>query len=271
MIIRTSRPNWLTSTWLAWLLSTLFTMPLSAYAGCSASDDPISTDRPSTANSSATIPKGSLQLENGMTETHDQSIWTIDLPETRMRVGLADCTEVLVDFPDYYRSNVASGSNGASNGTSNIGTAIKHQFPDWVNGFTFSGTLGVFLDTGNSALAGAGPNPYAQSPWSYDLGSSWSVNGMFGILTQRHALNSNSICESTLYLDRSINDKSDMFIEYGINEQKGTTSIGTWGVGGSYRFMPMQQVDFKLGSGVNNAAPSFYLSIGYSVRFNRLF
>ncbi len=265
MINRVRRNTLLTST--RWVWPTLLLIPFSVSAGCLSADDPISTDRPSVANTSDTVPKGSVQLEGGVTETRNQGIWTIDLPETRMRVGVTDCTEILADFPDYYRSS----TTGANQGTTNPGLAIKHQFPDWVDGLTLLGTIGVLLDTGDAAIAGAGSNAYAQVPWSYDFGNSWSINGMFSTLEQRHAPNTNSIYVSTLYLDRVVNDKSDMFVEFANNDQKEVASVNTWGLGGAYRITQMQQFDFKVGSGLNKAGPGFYMTIGYSVRLNRLF
>jgi hypothetical protein len=202
-----------------------------------------------------------------MTTTRDPGESIYDAPETRLRIGLANCTELLVDLPNYYHANMLGGIDGASN----LGPAIKHQFPDWITGLTLSSTVGVFLNTGNPAIAGSGPNPYAQLPWSYDLGNDWSINGMFGALQQRHEINNNTIYQSTFYLDHGLNDKSDIFIEYVNNYQQNIVASNTIGVGGSYRFMPHQQVDFKLGSGWNNATPNFYFSIGYSLRFDRVF
>lgn len=72
----------------------------SAHAGCSSADDAISTDRPSTANPATTIPSGSIQIENGMTGSHSQGVSIFDLPESRVRVGLTECTEFLLDLPD---------------------------------------------------------------------------------------------------------------------------------------------------------------------------
>jgi hypothetical protein len=135
----------------------------------------------------------------------------------------------------------------------------------------FSGTIGVFLNTGDSAIAGAGPNLYAQLPWSYDLGNNWSVNGMFGAVGQHHTVNTNNVYQTTVYLDHGINDKSDLFIEYVNNSQQNSTLTDTWGIGGSYRFLRHQQVDIKVGSSLNNAPSSYYFSVGYSLRFDRLF
>src|SRR4051794_20504727 len=71
---------------------------------------PISTDRPQVANSSAIVPCGSLQFENGMQETSSGGQQSYDLPETLMRYGLANKTELRLATPDYFfNANSASG------------------------------------------------------------------------------------------------------------------------------------------------------------------
>ena len=46
----------------------------------SISDVPITTDRPSIANSSVVVPKGVFQVENGLLVTDTQGQYTLDLP-----------------------------------------------------------------------------------------------------------------------------------------------------------------------------------------------
>ena len=41
--------------------------------------------------------------------------------------------------------------------------------------------------------------------------------------------------------------------------------------GGGYRITNTQQIDFHVGIGLNDNAPSYVFGIGYSFRFDRLF
>src|ERR1700722_7902313 len=64
-------------------------------------DPEIITDRPDVTESSVVVPKGSLQLENGLTWTNDHGQRTLDLSETLIRFGLSDRTELRIVAPNY--------------------------------------------------------------------------------------------------------------------------------------------------------------------------
>ena len=238
-----------------------------AWAGCPVADDTIVTDRPTVANSSSVVPMGSLQLENGIQVSRGQGATTTDLPETRTRLGLGGCTELLVDWPDYTHAAVTHGVDG----TTNIGPAVKHQFQDLPDGLTLSGTVGSFLNTGDKSIAGRGPAPYVQMPWSYDLGDGWSANGMFSETFYPREANSNPDQQTSIYMDKTVGEKSDLFVEF-INDYKlGTGPLNRIDVGGSYRCTPTHQIDLKVGAGLNGASPDWYVTLGYSFRFDQLF
>src|SRR5215472_6313140 len=60
----------------------------------------IETDRPDVTP--YTVPKGSLQLENGMAWTIDESGHAFDLTESLLRVSVGDKTEFRIGIPDYF-------------------------------------------------------------------------------------------------------------------------------------------------------------------------
>jgi hypothetical protein len=61
---------------------------------------PIATDRPQITSSSIVVPCGSLQFENGFQETSNGGQRTFDLPETAVRIGIANKTELRFAAPD---------------------------------------------------------------------------------------------------------------------------------------------------------------------------
>jgi hypothetical protein len=91
---------------------------------CPTAKDEIATDRPDATNSSLVVPVGSLQSENGINLSERDGGRAIDGTNTRWRLGVAPCLELLVDLPSYtgtYRgvgssgfSDVPRGSNGRS-------------------------------------------------------------------------------------------------------------------------------------------------------------
>jgi len=73
------------------------------------SESTISTDRPSVANSSVVVPRGDFQAENGLLVTNTQGQYVLDLPETALRFGLLDKTELRLAVPDYFETLSMSG------------------------------------------------------------------------------------------------------------------------------------------------------------------
>ncbi len=59
----------------------------------------ISTDHPSIANSSVVVRKGDIQGENGMLTSNAQGDYTLDFPETALRFGLLNKTELRLSAP----------------------------------------------------------------------------------------------------------------------------------------------------------------------------
>src|SRR6202012_3036738 len=80
--------------------------------GCPTAASEIDTDRPDTTNSSETVPAGSLQLENGINIADWPNGPRLDGTSRRIRLGLVDCGEVLVDLPDYRFSPKSGGVRG---------------------------------------------------------------------------------------------------------------------------------------------------------------
>src|SRR6266852_8266607 len=70
--------------------------------GCPAAKDQIATDRPDVTNSSLVVPAGSLQSENGVNVSARDGGRFVDGTNTRLRAGIANCLELLVDVPTYF-------------------------------------------------------------------------------------------------------------------------------------------------------------------------
>src|ERR1700675_2068319 len=83
-----------------------------ANEGCPQSTAEIATDRPDVTNSSLVVPAGSLQNENGVNLTVRDGGRTIDGTNSRWRLGVAPCLELLVDMPTYFANIRAPGSSG---------------------------------------------------------------------------------------------------------------------------------------------------------------
>src|ERR1700759_2637598 len=90
---------------------------------CPSAKDEIATDRPDTTNSSIVVPVGSLQNENGVNFTMLDDGRTTGGTNSRWRIGVAPCLELLVDLPTY----VAPLQESTSRGFTDVSPALKWQ------------------------------------------------------------------------------------------------------------------------------------------------
>ena len=251
----------------------LFVAALIAYASAAFAADPcpttsseIDTDRPDVTNSSRVVPYGSLQAENGIDWTVRQGSNVISGTERRLRLGVAQCTEVLADVPTYFYS-----LNGrASSGFSDLIVSIKYELPV-PYGFHLSATGGLGFPTGASKISSHGYDPYIQFPWSHRIDDDWSLHGMFTVtwFTSRHA--TNPTFEPTLSLERDLGPTHELFVEYVGDYPDQARPAQILDGGGSWRVTRLQQLDFHVGFGLNNSSPDHFFGIGYSFRLDGLF
>jgi hypothetical protein len=234
--------------------------------GCPTSASEISTDRPDVTNSSRVVPYGSLQAENGVDWTVRQGSNVVSGSETRLRLGVAHCTEVLADVPTYFYS-----LNGrASSGFSDFVVSIKRELPVPF-GFHLSATGGLGFPTGASKISSHGYDPYVQFPWSRRLSDDWSLHGMFTVtfFTRQHT--DKPTFEPTLSLERDLAPTRDLFLEYVGDYPNHARPSQILDGGGSWRMTRLQQLDFHAGFGLNSSSPDHFFGIGYSFRLDGLF
>ena len=236
-------------------------------ATCPTPMDAITTDRPDVTNSSLVVPTGSLQAENGVNivgQGHSQSL---DATNTRLRLGAAECLEILFDVPTYFarlRGQSPSGFSGAT-------PAIKRQLDFLPAGFTLSATAGLGLPTGDRPLGGNGYGPYLQFPWARDLPHGWGVSGMVTEFFHTREAARNAVTEATFVVSREMTPDVELFVEYVGEYPARARASHLINSGALYRVTPTQQIDFHTGGGVSDNAPDYFFGLGYSIRWDGLF
>ena len=234
---------------------------------CSNSQTDIATDRPDVTNSSLVVPRGSLQLENGINWTVRQDATVLDGPNSRLRIGVAQCIEVLFDLPDYFHS--LRGRTTA--GYSDFSPAIKRQFGHLPGDVELSATVGLEIPTGTARIAGSGYGAYVQFPWSKEIGGGWGLSGMFTAFLLPGEPASNPTLEPTFAIERQVGSRADFFVEYVADHPRRGVASQIFDWGGAFRITPTQQIDVRSGVGLNRAAPDHLFGIGYSFRFDNVF
>jgi hypothetical protein len=258
--------------WTVRLLSGLFVAaclgsPAAAADGCPHSGSEIATDRPDVTNSSLVVPAGSLQVENGVNVTGRDGARTLDGTNSRLRLGLAPCLELLVDLPTYF----ATVRGQAGSGFTNVTPAVKWQLGPLPGDINLSATAGVGLPTGTPRIAGPGAQPYLQFPWSRELGGGWGISGMLTAFFFPSGPESKFAAEPTFVIEKKVGDRAAVFVEYvgDYRDHAGASQLLNTGV--VYRLTPTQQVDVHVAFGLNRNAPDTIFGMGYSFRFDGLF
>ena len=249
------------------LALTGFNASVAAAEGCPTSKDEIATDRPDVTNSSLVVPTGSFQSENGINLSRRDGATYFDGTNSRLRLGVAPCLEVLVDVPDYFAVLSGEGPSGATDVT----PAIKWQISPVPGKIDLSAVVGAGLPTGTPSIVGRGVEPYLQFPWSWKLGGGWSVNGMdTAFFFPSEPVNKLTI-ETTVSFEKEIGEHADVFIEYvGDYPEHGPSPIFL-NSGGAYRLTKTEQLDFHLAVGLDKSAPEYIFGLGYSFRVDGLF
>lgn len=250
------------------LLAMASIVPIDARADtCPTAKDEIATDRPDVTNSSLVVPVGSLQSENGVNLSGRDGGRAIDGTNTRLRLGVAPCLELLLDVPTYFANIRRPGSSGFSN----VAPAAKWQISPIPGKIDLSVVFGVALPTGAVDIAGRGAQPYLQMPWSWELHDGWGLSGMLTEFFRPADLNTKRITEATFVIEKKVTDRASLFVEYVGDYPENAGPSQLLNSGGVYRLSPTQQVDFHFAFGLNHNAPSYIVGVGYSFRFDGVF
>src|SRR3984957_10885735 len=251
----------------ALVCATLIFVPTNTHAddGCPTRKDAINTDRPGVTNSSVVVPYGSFQVESGIDWSVTGGSNLLTGSETRMRLGVAHCTEFLIDVPSY----VGSINGPHPSGFNNVLVSAKRQLPIPF-GFDMSATAGLGFPSGYHKMSGRGYKPYIQAPRSHDLPYGWSAAGMFTMTWFPSQSEKNPTFGPTFTLGRQFGPSANMAVEYGgnFNHQRPTHVLDTLG---QWRFTNTQQLDFQAGFGLNSSSVDHFFGIGYSFRLDGLF
>ncbi len=223
----------------------------------------IITDRPDITESSIVIPKGSLQLENGLTWTNDHGQQTLDLSETLLRFGVFDRTELRIVVPNY-----VAGLTGPTSASSfgDVAVGVKQQLGPLRGGFDLS----VIVALSMPRISSHGVDPFVKFPWSKDLKEGWSIGGMQSLFWYTEDGRRNLTWEPTFYFEKQITKTWDGFAEYGgdFAQWGGSKHVAHFGT--AYKITPKNQVDFHFGFGLSHATPSRFFAVGYSFRIDKL-
>ena len=221
----------------------------------------LSTDRPSIADWSPVVPRGALQIESGLQATDNTGQWTLDLPETLVRYGLIENTELRLAVPNYFLHQPVAGST--TSGFGDLGIGVKQQLGT-LAGFNLLLIPLLTLPTGARGISSGGYDPGLQLPWARSLTSDWTVAGQLAAYWPTEDGSRNYTTELTVLIDRQLRVPWDAFIEYAADIPRRGGSRQLLHAGTAYKLAPHHQIDFHVAVGLTHAAPRGFVGVGYS-------
>ena len=137
-----------------------FGVSAAAAEQCPTRKNEIATDRPDVTNSSLVVPTGSFQSENGINLSRRDGASYLDGTNSRLRLGVAPCLEVLVDVPNYFAVLNGEGSSGATD----VIPAIKWQMSPLPGKIDLSAVVGGGIADWNPEYRRTGPRAVCAVP-----------------------------------------------------------------------------------------------------------
>jgi hypothetical protein len=252
--------------WPVLLIGGRFIPAASAQApDASSASAPIATDRPAVTDSSAVVPNGVFQAENGVLDTDNQGRRTFDFSETLIRFGIAPGTELRFTAPDYYQNSMTAA--GPRSGFGDLAAGIKQQLCSVPGGFEVAAVVSLSFPTGAAAISSHGYDPSFQLPWSHPLSSNWTAAGMLSVYVPTVNGSHMVVGEATFLVDRQLTKAWDAFAEYAGDFPQAGGPRHLLHFGTAYKIAPQQQLDLHVGVALSAAAVDRFVGIGYSFRF----
>jgi hypothetical protein len=226
----------------------------------------ISTDRPQVTNASTVVPCGSLQFENGFEQIGSGGRQGFDAPETSVRFGITNKTELRLGVPNYlFHDNTGA---AFANGASDLLLGFKQQLGP-THEFDVSLIPSVSIPVGANAISSHGYDPSLQVPWSRSLTKVWTLAGQLSLLAPTSGRR-NVTGQASMYFDRALGSVWDAYVEYSGEFQQRGGPQHTLDFGTAYKISTHQQLDLHCNFGFAATVPSHAVGIGYSVRFQAI-
>ncbi len=231
---------------------------------------PIATSRPSFTDTATTVPRGSLQVENGATYTDSRGggrSWTV--PETMIRLGLTNNTEFRFLPPDYIHLHQAGQGQLASNfGDMAIGLSHHRALPGKID-LALIPVLN--LPTGANNVSANAVDPQFRLAASRKLTPKFTLGSQFDV--HWHARRDAPAAVTftpTVITSYRFTKRLSGFVEYaGVIPTEGRT-VQFIQSGLLCALSPRQQVDVRLATGLNGNSPNILVGFGYSFRLDHL-
>lgn len=239
--------------------------------GWSGIDDSLVTDRPDFTESTSTVPRGHFQIEGGTTLTRVEDVDATTFGELLVRIGTGERWETRLGLGSYARVETPLDE---FSGIEDPSIGIKVRFTD-EPGDLGPGQPAAALIVATSIPAG--DEDLTDDEWVPEakLALAWELTPRFSLssnLNYAYLVDGDDRLHqlgATLSGGMSITDRLGAYLEwFGFSEETEDGPSTHYVNGGiTYQINNDLQVDARVGTGLNDADPDWFVGVGGAVRF----
>ena len=223
------------------------------------------TDRPDFTESAVVVPRGSFQVEGGLTwERSADDIRTASGPELLIRWGLIRRMELRIGLPDYV--DLRNNENESGFGDSSIGT--KLELGPIGGGWGLASIVSVSLPTGDAGFSSDDWDPALLIAAARDLGGAWSLGSQVFAESVTRVGDREFVWGGTVVFGATVGSQSATggFLELAATfPEEGIASVSIHH-GYTHLLTETLQLDIHGGAGLTESAPDLFIGAGMSFR-----
>ena len=226
---------------------------------------PIVTDRPDFTESSVVVPKGSIQIESGLTWTEESRRSTnLSLPEVLIRFGMTERFELRLGLPN--QNWINSDGNPQLQGWDDLYVGFKYQLGSTSDGTDFAIIPAAYFPVGQTGIRSEVVSPEIKFCWAREICGGNSLSGMFYFYLIEIDGRQVTPLQHTISLGLPVSENVGMFIEHILDMSNGEQPSQLLHLGFTFQPRPTVQFDFHFGFGLTSNAPDYFFAAGYSIR-----
>jgi hypothetical protein len=220
------------------------------------------TDRPDFTESSDVVGRGFVQFETGTTFEFDRSEKSMTAPLGLVRIGVGDRVEIRISGDGFVSTRAA---HGISDMEAGVKVRLLHS-EKW--GFDAAVIPMITVPTGSREMSSGAYDPTLKLTYAKSLGRGFDLSGNVNF---SRVTDGGDVYGQRAY---SVSVGHDLgghwggyWEAYGFSQvEKGGRAAWTLDTGVSRGLGGNMQVDFEVGRGVTEAAPDWFVGVGFALR-----
>lgn len=222
------------------------------------------TDRPDYTESAQTVLPDMVQLEMGVGYAEMGDVSVTAYPNLLARIGIVKNLEIRLGLPGWVTPKVGDNSETYMN---DVLFEAKYKISKKRASIPMALLFVMTLPTGDDEVSSGSPNIGMKFATSLDLNDQFSVGANVGAVSVEVNDQREILVLGSVSLGVGLTDKFGAFLE--VFEEAPASTPWQPILDGGFTFLitPTNQLDFYVGTGLNDYGPDLMLGAGFSTRF----